>query len=465
MNPIDNFEFSLPQAYSLTNAVTSGSVYSSPEKYDEMSVRVGEKDYTIIKWGEDNQLPYQVKDLVEKNSVMSQNKFFNTLTCYGRGLEYMDIATMGDKQPKPTTDAEIRLWLMRNSLKKFFAEQIVDIKYYFFSVAVIILNNNRTKILKVVHKDACHCRFTKANKDGRIEHVLYADWKDNNNPDNIEVIPLLDEDDPLGDLMARCGKKDEWGVFPTTKKVETKFACVCKMPMAGCQYYPIPPYSAVFRDGWYDIYGLLTAAKKAKIKNGQNIRYHVEINTQFWEERARSKGISFGTTEFENMKTQFIEKIKTYLSGSENSDKMIWSEFEALMDGKEKHYIKINVVDTSKAGNEYNDDVAEASNVLCYDDNVHPNLAGATPGKSQMNNSGSDKRELFTMKQALETLPHDVMMTVHNVVIFFNKWEEKVVPVVPMIMLTTLDKNTDAKETNLNNQNDMSDDGHSNSNN
>ena len=165
------------------------------------------------------------------------------------------------------------------------------------------------------------------------------------------------------------------------------------------------------------------------------------------------------------MKTQFIESIKKYLSGSENSDKMIWSEFEALMDGKEKHYIKINVVDTSKAGNEYNDDVAEASNVLCHDDNVHPNLAGATPGKSQMNNSGSDKRELFTMKQALETLPHDVMMTVHNVVIFFNKWEEKVVPVVPLIMLTTMDKNTDAMETNLNNQNDMNDDGHSNSNN
>lgn len=465
MNPIDNFEFSLPQAYSLTNAVTSGNVYSSPEKYDEMSVTVGEKDYTIIKWGEDNQLPYQVKDLVEKNSVMSQNKFFNTLTSYGRGLEYMDIATMGDKQPKPTTDAEIRLWLMRNSLKKFFAEQIVDIKYYFFSVAVIILNNNRTKILKVVHKDACHCRFTKANEEGRIEYVLYADWKNNSNPDSIEVIPLLDEDDPYGDLMARCGKKDPWGIFKPGKTVGTKFAIVCKMPMAGCQYYPIAPYTASFRDGWYDIYGLLTAAKKAKIKNGQNIRYHVEINTQFWEERARAQGKKTGTPEYEQMKREFIESIKKYLSGSENSDKMIWSEFEALMDGKEKHYIKINVVDTSKAGNEYNDDVAEASNVLCYDDNVHPNLAGATPGKSQMNNSGSDKRELFTMKQALETLPHDIMLTVHNVAIFFNKWEEKVVPVVPMIMLTTLDKNTDAKETNLNNQNDMSDDGHSKSNN
>ena len=76
------------------------------------------------------------------------------------------------------------------------------------------------------------------------------------------------------------------------------------------------------------------------------------------------------------------------------------------------------MVDTSKAGSEYNDDVAEAANVLCYDDNVHPNLAGASPGKSQMNNSGSDKRELFTMKQALETMPHDMMMVLHNTIIY-----------------------------------------------
>jgi hypothetical protein len=71
-----------------------------------------------------------------------------------------------------------------------------------------------------------------------------------------------------------------------------------------------------------------------------------------------------------------------------------------------------------------------------------------------MNNSGSDKRELFTMKQALETLPHDMMMTIHHIIIYFNEWVDKVVPVVPMIMLTTLDQNKDAKQVNLNNNGD-----------
>lgn len=436
-----------------TSAVTVTNVFSSPEADDYMPVKASDGNtYDVIRWGADNQLPYQLKEFVEKNSVMSQDKFFNVLTCYGRGLEYMDVATRNEKQPLPSSDADVKRFFVRNNMKRFFAEQVTDLKYYFFCVCVVILNRDRTKIVRLVHKDACHVRFEKADDKGRIKHIFFADWKDNDAPNNVEPIDLLDEYDPLGDLMARTGvEADVLGIFKKSSLKCTKFAIICRMPTVGAHYYPIPYYSAVFRDGWYDIYGLLTAAKKAKIKNGQNIRYHVEINTQFWENRARERGISMGTPEFVDMKNEFIAQLRDYLGGSNNSDKLVWSEFDALMDGKERHNLKISVVDTSKAGNEYNDDVAEASNVLAYSDNVHPNLAGATPGKSQMNNSGSDKRELFTMKQALETMPHDMMMPVHNTVIHFNQWQDKVYPDVPMILLTTLDKNTDATQVTTNN--------------
>lgn len=427
--------------------------YSSQEEKNILPVKDGTTKYEMVMWGEDNQIPYQVKRNIEENSVMSQDKFFNVLTCYGRGLEYMDLTTQDTKKPVPTKNGEVRKFFIRNNLKRFFAEQITDMKYYFFSVCVVILNRERTEIVRVVHKDASHIRFEKADENGIIRHVFYADWESNDAPNNIEVIELLDEYDPLGDLLARTGKEpDVLGKFKKTGLSHTKFAILCRMPTVGASYYPIPYYTSVFRDGWYDIYGYLTAAKKTKIKNGQNIRYHVEINSSFWENRARSKGISLDSDEFEAMKSEFIKKLKEYLGGSANSDKLLWSEFQSLIDGKERHDIKINVVDTSKAGNEYNDDVAEAANVLAYSDNVHPNLAGATPGKSQMNNSGSDKRELFTMKQALETMPHDMMMVVHNTVIYYNGWQEKVYPDVPIIMLTTLDKNTDAKQVTTNNE-------------
>lgn len=440
------FDLELPAVYN--EASTTVAEFNAPEKDSVLPVVVGSTTYNVIAWGADNQLPYRLKEMVERNSVMSQDKFFNVLTCYGRGLEYLDLATRSEKQPLPSADRDVRRFFIRNNMKRFFAEQITDMKYYFFCVCVVILDRARRRIVRVVHKDACNVRFEQADDKGHIAHILFADWKDNDAPKQVEVIPLLDEYDPLGDLLARTGvEPDPLGQFHLAPRSYTKFAIVCKLPTVGAQYYPIPYWSATLRDGWFDIYGYLTMAKKAKLRNGQNIRYHVEINTQFWATRAHAKGITIGTPEYEGMKAEFIGKLRDYLGGAQNSGKLFWSEFETLIDGQERHNVKINVIDTSKAGNEYNDDVAEVSNVLAYSDNVHPNLAGATPGKSQMNNSGSDKRELFTMKQVLETLPHDMMMATHNTIIFFNGWDSKVYPDIPIILLTTLDQNTDAKQT------------------
>ena len=452
----EKYTFDVYSPTNVTNrAVMTTSSFCESRKEEDNIIRVtGDdgNDYDVVGWGSDNQMPYQMKKAVENNTVMSQDKYFNVLTCYGQGLEYMDLDTRGEKNPLPTGDKEIKDFLLRNNMKRFFAEQVTDLKYYFFCVCVVILNRERSKIVRVVHKDVCHVRFEKADDRGRIRHAFYANWEDNTTPKNVEVIPLLDEYDPLGDLLARTGHgSDSLGMFTKSPLKYTKFAIVCRIPTVGSRYYSIPYWTAPLRDGWYDVFSLLTDTKISRIRNGQSIRYHVEINTAFWENRAREKGISMGTPDFDKMKDEFLSQLREYLGGAKNSDKLIWSEFESLMSGQERHYVKINVVDTSKAGNEYNDDVAEVSNVLAYSDNVHPNLAGASPGKSQMNNSGSDKRELFTMKQALERLSHDMMMTAHYTIICFNDWQNKVYPEVPMILLTTLDKNTDAKKVTTQN--------------
>lgn len=433
-------------------AFTSQNIYPLKETMSTTPVTIKGKQYTIVNYGQSNQIPYRLIEAVEKNSVMLQNKYFNLLTAYGHGLEYNDLATMNDKEPKKTTDPDIRRWIIRNNIKRFFAEQIVDLKYFAFAVSVVILNRDRSKIVRVVHKDACNVRFELPDDDGRINHIFFADWDENAQPEVIEMVPLLDEDDPIGDLFARTGReKDELGIFKPDNQREHKYAVVAMMPTPNGRIYPTPWWTGVLRDGWYDIYSLLTAAKRSKLKNGQSIRYHLEVNVEFWSSLARTKGISEGTKEFTQMKSDFLQNIKECLTGSENSDKLIWSDFQALVEGKEKHMLKINVIDTSKAGSEYNDDIAEVSNMLCYDDNVHPNLAGANPGKSQMNNSGSDKRELFTMKQSLETLTHDLLLTVHHLIIAYNGWDKKVYPDVPMILLTTLDQNTDAKKVSTQN--------------
>lgn len=401
----------------------------------------GTHKYEYIPFGGDNELPYHIAGLVGEDEVMSQNKLFNVLTCYGAGLRYVDAKTKVN-----TTDSEIKKWMMSNALPRFFLEQATDMKYYFFSVSVIILSKDGTRVVKIRHKEACHCRFEKADRLGKINHVFYANWRKGGiTEDNTEVIQLLDEYDPFGELNALMGRDcgPDGTKFVRTKA--RKFAILCRFPTVTCRYYPIPYYTSIFRGYWFDIKRLIGAGKRSKLRNHASIRYQVEVHKDYWRNLCNERGITDKLKMAEEIKAE-KQRIKDFVSGHENSGKVWISGYYMDPNGKEQRMVRINLIDTTKEGGDWSDDIQEASNVTCYGDNIHPNLVGATPGKSQSNNSGSDKRELFTLKQSLEIAFHDIMAMPHLVCVHYNGWGEKVYPDVPMITLTTLDENADAKK-------------------
>lgn len=439
---------------------TSGFTESSAIFDDDgitptVAVNVKGKEYIYIPFGCDNKLPFELIKNIGESSVMAQNKLFNVLTCYGMGFQYNDIETK-----LPTKDKDVNLFRMHNSLSRFFLEQITDMKYFFFCVSAIILNKKGDKIVGIRHKEACYCRFTQS-ENGRSKYVLYANWRNAEVPENIEVLPLLDELDPLGDLQQRMSLDRQDGQTKSRQTAEPAcndrvFAIVTRFPTPGSQYYPVPYYSAIFRDKWYDISRLIAIGKMAKLKNHAAIPYLVEIHNDYWRGIFKEEHIT-SVEEQKKRKAAEKEKIRSFISGIENSGKLWIAGYYTTPDGHEVKMVRITRIDTSKDGGDYSDDIAESNNMQCYADNIHPNLVGATPGKSQTNNSGSDKRELFTLKQSIEKAFHDLMETVHWVIIYFNHWEEKVYPDVPLIMLTTLDENKDAKKVS-NNPNSKTDD-------
>ncbi len=137
------------------------------------------------------------------------------------------------------------------------------------------------------------------------------------------------------------------------------------------------------------------------------------------------------------------QQILDFLTGAENRGKAWFSTFYVTPDGKEQHDVVINKIDDSKEGGDWETDIQEAINMICFTMRVHSNLVGSVPGKAQSNNSGSDKRELYTIAQALQKPYHDLLFTVHRIIIRFNGWKG-VKPLVPFIQLTTLDQNSDA---------------------
>lgn len=436
------FNIRVPHGEALAEVSDSSLVFDEDGVSIDSRPVPGYDNLNYIPFGVRDDMPFSLIRTIGSDEVLSQNLFFNVLTAYGSGLRYVDPETK-----KPTSDTDIRRFMLHNSMNEFFLEQCTDMKYFFFAVAVLIVDRAGEKIVQVRHKDACYCRFEKADKKGRINHVFYANWRKQGSlvRKDIEMITLLNEKDPLGHLEVLLGKAPGADGETRCRTTERKFAIVMRFPTPGQRYYPSPYYTSLFRGDWFDIKRLIGKGKKAKIRNHASVRYQVEIHRDYWPSLIEERGLH-DPEEIKKLIKEEKQKIRDFVTGIENSGKVWITGYYIDSYGKEQRMVRINVVDSGKEGGDWAEDIQEAANTVCYGTNIHPNLVGATPGKSQSNNSGSDKRELFTLKQSLETAFHDVLAKVHEVIIWFNGWENKVIPQVPIVLLTTLDKNTDAKK-------------------
>ena len=387
---------------------------------------------SYIPWGADNQMPYEILNLIESDETLSTCQMFNAEVCYGSGLVYNT-----DKSTTKTRE-QVDDFFLENNIAGYYLGVCQDFKHFAFCVSVIILNADGSKVVRIVRKEACYCRFTPANKQGKIEKVLYANWRVSiASREDIEVIELLDMASPWTDLQERLARKEK----------TRKFAIVTRVPTPDSTYYPIPYYAALFKGKWYNIKTLIGMAKEAKLKNSAPIKYHIEISNKYWEGIFKAEGITDRLKQKERVVKE-KQNILDFLTGAENAGKAWFSTFYTNPNGDEQHDVVITKVDDDKEGGDWSTDIQEAVNMFCFTMRVHSNLVGSVPGKGQTNNSGSDKRELYTIAQALQKPYHDLLFLPHRIIIKFNKWQGAV-PECPFIMLTTLDENKDAKEVNI----------------
>ena len=379
-------------------------------------------------WGADNMMPFNVLDLIEKDETLATCQMFNAEVCYASGLKYnTDNCTQKIKN-------EVEDFQLGTPMPYYFLGVCQDFKHFGWSVSVIILDKEGKKILSLHRKEVCYCRFTPANEQGRIEYVLYANWKKcTTNINEIEKIELLNPECPWIDLQERMERKTR----------TRKFAVVSRIPTPDSTYYPIPYYGSLFRSKWYNIKQLIGVAKESKLKNTAPLKYHIEVSQKYWEGIFARERI----TDIKKQQERGVKEKRTiidFLTGAENSGKALFSTYYINPNGDEIHDVKISRIDEKQEGGDWSEDIAEAVNMICFVMRVHSNLVGSVPGKSQTNNSGSDKRELYTIAQCLQKPYHDLLFVVHKIIIKYNGWIGAY-PECPLIQLTTLDEKKDAK--------------------
>lgn len=412
-------------------------------------IKKGYRGY--VPWGEDNDQPTLMLEKIRDDEIMSSNMWFNVCTAYGRGFQVTENG-------EPLKDTEKKKFFRRNNMVLFWAEQFTDIKHFFFSIMVFIVDKEGKKVVQIRHKEAVNCRFETCNpKTGRIENIFFSNWKDSPKEEDVTVIPLLAVDDPIGDIMVRLGKEENPKTGKKEKLVKDRmFAVVNRIPTPGMKYYPFPYYASTFNSGWAKLKAMIPVAKIAKMTNGMAIRYLIELHKDYFTKLFSNENIT-DPTKKKARKTKEIENIKSFLSGIDNQNKSWFSTYYIDPNGKEQKMVRIERVGGEKEGGDYIEDAEEAANIVCYAQGVHPSLIGATPGKSKGSFSGSDKRELFTMKQALEKLTRDIMINPFFILNDVNGWDLEYD--IPDLMLTTLDKKTDAEEvTQKPKENDTNDD-------
>lgn len=414
--------------------VDSTSVFREQE--DIAPVRVSD-DLNYIPWGADNEMPYNILHLIESDETLSTCQIFNAEVCYGAGIVY------NKENCDSAVKEDIDDFCLYNSLPAYFLGVAQDFKHFAFCVSVIILNADGSKIMRLLRKEACYCRFAEANEYGKIPKVLYANWRNNPDAKSIEVIDLLDVNAPIYDLLVRLGKiPGDDGQIKARTSIR-KFAILTKVPTPDNTYYPIPYYASLFKGKWYNIKRLIALAKEAKLKNSAPIKYHIEISSDYFDKLCRAEGITDRRKKQERIVAE-KQRIIEFLTTAENSGKVWFSQTYSNPAGEVQHDVVINKVDDSKEGGDWESDIQEAINIICFTMRVHSNLVGSVPGKSQSNNSGSDKRELYTIAQALQKPYHDLLFLPHQLIIKFNDWDGAY-PDCPFVMLTTLDENKDAK--------------------
>jgi hypothetical protein len=247
-------------------------------------------------------------------------------------------------------------------------------------------------------------------------------------------------------------KKTRGGEKPDTDR--RRFIMPLRIPTPGSNYYSWAYWHSIFESGWFDFACAIPEFKAAKIKNEMSIKYVIYLAEDYFMKIFAEENIT-GDAEKKARKTLEFKNLQEFITGSVNAGKSMISYVKYSHDGKELRRIKIEILNTKKEGGEYLEDSEEVSNIMSYALDVHPSLIGSTPGKNKGSFSGTDKRELFTIKQALMKPVRDILLKPLYLIKKFNNWPKDIFFVIPNIALTTLDDGKGKEKVIM--QNDLND--------
>jgi hypothetical protein len=393
------------------------------------------ESYTLSPWGMANDFPVKALDIIARTGVLNTGlKFIRNFTL-GQGIFPTRVTgynDSGDEILQIVNDPKITSFLEGRIVRRYMANAFRDYFKLGIAFAELIPNPDGSAMAGISTINGQHCRLTQA-ENGVIKNcIVHGNWPD---PpvDPFKVIPVLDNYDPLADLVNRrisgktAGKsfvyliRDEWG---------------------NEDYYPLPAWYSAYRAGWIDIANQVPAFLKKAYANQITWLWHVKIPYAYWDKRY-PKSIHKDEVARMAMIQKDMDEIEGSLTGTANANKAIFSHYAANASGKPEEMWMIEPLDNKhKEGDKLVTSAAANSEIL-FSLMLNPNVLGAgMPGGTYAGNQGgSNIREAFLVNIANAWLDRQNILDPIEAYLAFNGVKDVQLRFRNTI-LTTLDTGT-----------------------
>lgn len=442
---------------------SNSTLFEEPDQPVPVTIENEKKKFRgAVPWGEFNDLPDQIVEIVGKNPIGSRCLEFKINLSYGSGLKfgrkvldadqkikYVEFSEEEIAQSKPLQ--EIQDFFDNNSLDTFYSELITDVLWFSNGCYQLVMdreNPQKRKIVELTQLEMSFSRWESANDNGIVENHFYnTNWskKNRDKKDKIFATPAIWSKAPIIELEKRIGRRKEKGKLKDDKQYT--YVLPIQMTSPGRKYYPKPYYYSIIASGWMDFANAIPEFKKALMSNQITVKYHIEIHEKYFPNIFQKEGLKTKEAQDKRVKEEF-ENINKFLKGSDNAGKT-WITYYRIDHGQKMEVpdIKIKVIE-NKLGGEYIEDSQEASAMTYVAMGVHPSLIGVIPGKTNSNLSGSDKRELLRIDQSLLQRLRDQLLKPMYLIKAINKWPKNVHFWFPDLILTTLDQGKEVQQVN-----------------
>jgi hypothetical protein len=383
-------------------------------------------------WGADNNFPQTVIDLISKSTVSPAALQFKIKSIYGKGIVPCKVTmdASGKEVITLVEDKAVQLFFKENNIKKFLLEQITDYVWFGNVFPEIILNKRRNRILRIYSNEAAYCRWEKrSDSSGLIENCYVSAMWPSPRKDEVIPVPVLDPYDLVNSL-------NEGSAY--------KYVVPVSLPSPGRSYYQLVPWDGARSNGWIEVANEIPRFKKSMFKNQMNIKYHVRIPYEYWENKFKALGTKITEEEKQKIISEEIGKLNDFLKGNDNVGKAFVSHFGTdPVTKKEYAGWSIEPIDDKMKDGKWLPDSQAANSEILFAMQVDPSLMGAgLPGGAYGggSGSGSDKRESFLIQTALLQTDRDAILEPLELIRDFNGWDPNIQFRFIDSILTTLDK-------------------------